>query len=108
MTACCVDHVRARNATARDSPNRETALGDRCTAADQAFLDLEGLATDMPIGVVGLYDLPPLQIAAGGPRYRPGVQANQTPLALPPRFRQGANGYVDERVHRTRESAKSR
>jgi WS/DGAT/MGAT family acyltransferase len=61
---------------------------DRLTAADEAFLDLEGLATPMHVGAVCLYDLAPLRTANGGLDFARLLRHTEAALSVVPRFRQ--------------------
>ncbi len=61
---------------------------ERLTAADEVFLDLEGPATHMHVGCVCLYDLAPLQTAAGGLDFARVVRQTEAALSCVPRFRQ--------------------
>jgi WS/DGAT/MGAT family acyltransferase len=61
---------------------------ERLTAADEAFLDLEGSASHMHVGAVCLYDLAPLRTAAGGLDFPRLYRQTEAALPLVPRFRQ--------------------
>ena len=61
---------------------------ERLTAADEAFLDLEGSATPMHVGAVCLYDLAPLQTSEGGLDFARLIRHIEAALPAVPRFRQ--------------------
>jgi WS/DGAT/MGAT family acyltransferase len=61
---------------------------ERLTAADEAFLDLEGPMTPMHVGAVCLYDLEPLQMAGGGLDFARLLRQTEAALPAVPRFRQ--------------------
>lgn len=61
---------------------------ERLTAADEAFLDLEGSATPMHVGAVCLYDLAPLRTAQGGLDFPRLLRQIEAALPAVPRFRQ--------------------
>jgi diacylglycerol O-acyltransferase / wax synthase len=63
-------------------------LYERLTAADEVFLDLEDAATQMHVGAVCIYDLAPLQTAAGGLDFPRLYRQTEAALPLVPRFRQ--------------------
>jgi diacylglycerol O-acyltransferase len=63
-------------------------LYERLTAADEVFLDLEASASHMHVGAVCLYDLAPLQTAAGGLDFPRLYRQTEAALPLVPRFRQ--------------------